>query len=100
VKESNNTGLKDLDFASWEDVFENGTSGSQTVPLQPSFLEKQPNTIGVLGKEENQKLGQLFTTNFGDRQEFGGHPQVQEGWKVQSYLQFIEYIIGIKCIFC
>jgi hypothetical protein len=84
---------------SWEDVFENGTSGSQTVPLQPSFLERQPDTIGVLGKRENQILGQLFTSNFGERQEFGGHPQVQEEWKVQSYFQFIEYIIGIKYIY-
>jgi hypothetical protein len=69
------------------------------VPLQPPFLERQPDTIGVLGKQENQKLGQLFTSNFGERQEFGGRPQAQEEWKVQSYLQFIEYIIGIKYVY-
>ncbi|KAE7998072.1 hypothetical protein FH972_002650 [Carpinus fangiana] len=81
AKESNNAGLKDLDFASWEDILKNATSGSQTVPLQPPFLERQPDTIGVLGKQENQKLGQLFTNNFGERQEFGGRPQAQEEWK-------------------
>lgn len=79
AKESNNAGLKDLDFASWEDVFENGTTGSQTVPLQPPFLERQPDTIGVLGKRENQKPGQLFTSNFGERRL-----QAQEEWKTSE----------------
>lgn len=95
VKDSNNPELKHLDFALWDDILGNGTSGGEAVPFQPSFPETQPDTIGVLPKQENQILGQLFTSNF-ERQEFGSHLQVQEEWQVQSYIQFIVYLIGVK----
>lgn len=71
LKEGNSNGLKDLDIASWEDGVANDTSSSQTMPLQPSFLE-------ILGNQGNQILGQLFTSNCGEREESRGHSQVQE----------------------
>lgn len=82
VKDGNNTGLKNLDFVLWEDVLANGASDGQALEFQSSFLETQPHTIGILPKQENEILGQLFTSNF-ERQELGGHPKVQEGWQVE-----------------
>ncbi|KAB1210245.1 Calmodulin-binding transcription activator 3 [Morella rubra] len=83
VKDGNNTGLKNLDFVLWEDVLENGASDGQALEFQSSFLETQPHTIGILPKQENEILGQLFTSNF-ERQELGGHPKVQEGWQTSG----------------
>ncbi|KAF5480859.1 hypothetical protein F2P56_001569 [Juglans regia] len=83
VKDSNNPESKHLDFALWDDILGNGTSGGEAVPLQPSFPETQPDTIGVLSKQENQILGQLFTSNL-EIQEFGSHLQVQEEWQTSE----------------
>ena len=89
AKLSNDTGLKIHDFPLWGDALENGTSGNQAVTFQPSFPETKPDTIGVLPKQENPILGHHFTSNFGERQEIGSHPQVQKLWQVQSYLLFM-----------
>uniref|UniRef100_A0A2N9IUD1 IPT/TIG domain-containing protein n=1 Tax=Fagus sylvatica TaxID=28930 RepID=A0A2N9IUD1_FAGSY len=81
AKLSNDTGLKIHDFPLWGDALENGTSGNQAVTFQPSFPETKPDTIGVLPKQENPILGHHFTSNFGERQEIGSHPQVQKLWQ-------------------
>ena len=89
AKDGNNAALKILDFPLWEDILGNGTSGTQAVTFEPSFLETKPDTTGVLSKQENPILGQHFTSNLGEKREIGSHSQAQKEWQVQSYLLFI-----------
>ena len=77
-----------LDFPPSDDDLGNGTSGNQAVPFLPSFPETQPDTNGFLLERGNLILGQHFTSNFVERWEFSSHPQIQNGWQVQSYLLF------------
>ncbi|KAL5820225.1 hypothetical protein ACOSQ3_022107 [Xanthoceras sorbifolium] len=69
---------KQLDFQSWEDALENCAPSIQSLPLHPSFSSAPPDTVGSIPKQEHDILGQLFTNNFGERQEFGSHLQTSE----------------------
>ncbi|KAK9271617.1 hypothetical protein L1049_001980 [Liquidambar formosana] len=88
-KDGNDAGLtfepqKHLDFPSWEDVLENCTAGDQSVTFQPSLSSTGFDTMVVIPKQENDILGQLFTDNFGKKQEFGYHSQGQDEWQTSE----------------
>ncbi|KAL4645329.1 hypothetical protein ACB092_02G227900 [Castanea dentata] len=100
--DSNNAGLKILDFPSWEDDLGNGTSGNQAVTFQPSFPETQPDTNGVLPEQENPILGDLFNSNFDETWEFGNQPQIQKNsegeWPLDQNVH-AESVYGVTCMF-
>ncbi|GKV23418.1 hypothetical protein SLEP1_g33150 [Rubroshorea leprosula] len=64
---------KQLDFLLWEDILENFTPGMQSMQNQASFSSTQPAT-----------MGQILSNNFLKRQEFGGHPLMQEESQVSD----------------
>lgn len=92
VADGNASGLtydtqKQLEFASWEDVFENSTAGIQSLPFRPSLSSAGTDTIGIIPKQENEILGGLLRDNFGRKQEFGYLLQGQEAqdeWQVHK----------------
>lgn len=76
---------KSLNFPAWDGILENTTAGMQ-LPLQPSFSTPQSANLGVIQKQEQDPLEQLFPNGFSKRPEFGTHPQVQDEWQVQNNL--------------
>ncbi|XP_043719498.1 calmodulin-binding transcription activator 1-like isoform X2 [Telopea speciosissima] len=73
---------KQLDITSWEDVLEHCTMEFPAVPVQPSVCSTQSATMGIITKQENVILGQLFRDEC--KQEIVGQPQGQEKWQVAS----------------
>lgn len=71
---------KSSNFPAWDGILENTTAGMQW-PLQPSFSVPQSANLGVIQKQEQDPLEQLFPNGFSKRPEFGCHPQVQDEWQ-------------------
>lgn len=72
---------KALNFPAWDGTLENDNAGIQ-LPFQPSFSAAQSDNLGVIQKQEQEPLEQLFPNGFSKRPDFGSHPQVQEEWQV------------------
>lgn len=86
-KDSNSVGIsyelpKNLEFSSWDDVFEISTAGVQSVHSQTPFSSTLTDTMGIIPKQENEMLMRLLTDSFGRKQEFGSDPQGQDQWQV------------------
>ena len=73
---------KNLESSSWDDVFEICTAGVQSVPSQTPFSSTQTDTMGIVPKQENERLMRLLTDGFSKKQESGSDPQGQEEWQV------------------
>ncbi|EXB29454.1 Calmodulin-binding transcription activator 3 [Morus notabilis] len=71
---------KNLNFPAWDGTLENDNAGIQ-LPFQPSFSAAQSANLGVIQKQEQEPLEQLFPNGFSKRPDFGSHPQVQEEWQ-------------------
>lgn len=84
---------KNIDFPLWENSLVNASTGSQSLPLQPSFSAALSDNLGVSQKQGQEIASQLFADGFGKRQEYGSHPQVREEWKVCSYIDRITPLI-------
>ncbi|CAK9163250.1 unnamed protein product [Ilex paraguariensis] len=74
VKNSTDAGLtyepqKLLDFASWENIFENSGAGYQSVHFQPSLSSTQLGTMSVIPGQGNNIMG--YSDDCGKKQEFG-----------------------------
>lgn len=86
-KDSTTAGLKyeaqkQLEFQSWEDVFQNCGSGFESLPLHPSFSSIQPDTMESIPNKGRQILEHLFTDSFPERKELGTNLNDQEQWQV------------------
>lgn len=65
----------------WNDTLENVTSGVQS-PFQPQFSAPQSDNLGVIEKQDQEPLEQLFPNGFSKRQGFVSHPQGRGEWQV------------------
>ncbi|KAF6140604.1 hypothetical protein GIB67_013897 [Kingdonia uniflora] len=64
-------GRKELDLASWEEVFEHCTSGLENTPATMGFPLKQENVmLGQRMTQENVMLGQRMTQELNMKEEF------------------------------
>lgn len=75
---------KHINLTSWEDVLEHCTIGFHDAPFQPSVSSTQSAHMGIISKQENVILGQLFTDKFNIKQEEVGESQRQDKWQVCS----------------
>lgn len=78
---------KNLNSSLWEAALENSATGFQSLSFQPSFSATHSDTMGIISKQENGMLGDLFTDSFEKKQMCESKPRVQQGWQVRiSYL--------------
>ena len=80
----------------WDDTLENVAAGVQ-LPLQPPFSAPQSDNLGVIQKQDQESLEQLFPNGFPKRQDSVSHPQGQEEWQVQNDVYATIAVIIFEC---